>query len=140
MGPDAASNTATTSNMANQSSGPDDKFLFDCEHLIMFCSYFEKLDVHDQTDSMLEVKLSDLDNRWKRMQSSYETLMLAPESISPREIKEKAKVNFNVCSDAFYIARSNILDILRISRGGSRDSTGFIKAESSCHSWVSTLP
>lgn len=50
MGPDAASNTATTSNMANQSSGPDDKFLFDCEHLIMFCSYFEKLDVHDQTE------------------------------------------------------------------------------------------
>ncbi|KAI8116229.1 hypothetical protein CVS40_11664, partial [Lucilia cuprina] len=92
------------------------KFLFDCDHLLTFCSNFTNVEIQDQTDSILETKLSDLDNRWNKLQISYEKLMIAPSSMISKDLKEKAKVNFNACSETFYSCKSNIMDMLRITR------------------------
>lgn len=109
------SSSANTASGGNQTPGPLEKLLFNCDHLIMFCSNFENLNVHDRTDSLLDFRLEDLEDRWKKMQGSYECLMLSPEQTNSRDFKENARVNINACSDAYYVARSNILDILRIS-------------------------
>ncbi|XP_075150485.1 uncharacterized protein LOC142224588 [Haematobia irritans] len=102
-----------------------EKFAFMCNQLTDFCSYFENADIADQTDSLLEVKLDDLVDRWRKVQHEYENLMLSPESVVSKELKENAKVNLNICSEAYYDTRSQILDILRMGintapRGTSR--------------------
>lgn len=109
--------TGSSSNCSTKSSLIHDKFLFDCDHLLNFCTNFEKCDVRDQTDSVLEVKLDDLENRWKKLQADYESLVLSPESFNTKDFKESARINFNVCSEAYYETRSQILDILKISGG-----------------------
>lgn len=116
MQEETAPQTSGTGNAAKPSI-IHEKFLFDCDHLVNFCSKFEKCDITDQTDSILEIKLEDLENRWKKLQTDYENLMIAPESSNTRDFKENAKVNFNVCSEAYYETRSQILDVLRISSG-----------------------
>lgn len=91
------------------------KFLFDCDHLVTFCSKFEKCDITDKTDSILGIKLEDLEARWKKLQTDYETLMIDPESSNTKDLKENAKVNFEVCSEAYYATRAQIIDVLKIS-------------------------
>ncbi|XP_075158166.1 uncharacterized protein LOC142231444 [Haematobia irritans] len=92
-----------------------EKFAFICNQLTDFCSDFENADITDQTDSLLEVKLDDLIDRWRKVQQEYENLMLSPESVVSKELKQNAKVNLNICSEAYYDTRSQILDVLRMS-------------------------
>ncbi|XP_075163178.1 uncharacterized protein LOC142235804 [Haematobia irritans] len=92
-----------------------EKFAFICNQVTEFCSNFESLDIADQTDSLLEVKLDDLEGRWGKVQGEYENLMLCSESIVSNELKQNAKVNFNICAEAYYETRAQISDILRIS-------------------------
>ncbi|XP_075159812.1 uncharacterized protein LOC142232963 [Haematobia irritans] len=92
-----------------------EKFAFTCNQLTDFCSVFENSDIADQTDSLLEVKLEDLVERWRKVQAEYELLMLSPESNVSKEFKQNAKVNFNICSEAYYDTRAQILDVLRIN-------------------------
>ncbi|XP_046801098.1 uncharacterized protein LOC111682254 isoform X1 [Lucilia cuprina] len=93
-----------------------DKFMFDSDHLLSFCSNFSNSEIQDQTDSMLETKLEDLENRWTKLEISYERLMLAPISTASKDLKDSAKVNFNACSETFHTCRSNIMDMLKINR------------------------
>lgn len=116
---DARSSSAAAGSGMVKPSPIHEKFLFECDHLVSFCQSFEKTDITDQTDSLLEVKLDDLENRWKKLQVAYETLILSPESSNTKDFKANAKINFNVCSEAYYETRSQIMDILRISEGSN---------------------
>ncbi|XP_075150700.1 uncharacterized protein LOC142224800 [Haematobia irritans] len=118
----AGSNASSNANAAAAASPAYDRFLFDCEYLILFCTQFEQCDIRDQTDSVLEVKLEDLEKRWQQLQTSYQNIMLSPSSTDPKDIKANAKINFNASSEAYYTARSQILDILRISGGQARQN------------------
>ncbi|XP_059217426.1 uncharacterized protein LOC131994659 [Stomoxys calcitrans] len=118
----SGSNPLSNPTSAIKTSSNQDKFLFDCDHLINFCTQFEQSDIQDQTDSVLEVKLEDLENRWQRLQATYEGLMLAPRSVNTKDYRDNARVNFNASSEAYYMARSQILDILRISGGNARQN------------------
>ena len=67
-------------------------FLFHSEHLLQFCSKFHGSPVEDQTESILEVKLKDLEARWNEFDSCYKKVMLAHDDLvssrgkRPREI------------------------------------------------------
>lgn len=98
-----------------QTSPEHDVFLFECDHLINFCEQFDQSDITDQTDSVLQVKLNDLEQRWLNLQNAYKNVMLSPKSANVKDFKENAKINFNASSEAYYTARSQIEDILRIS-------------------------
>ncbi|XP_059220655.1 uncharacterized protein LOC131995716 [Stomoxys calcitrans] len=120
----AGQSTSTTGGSVVKPSPIHERFLFDCDHMISFCTSFEKSDITDQTDTLLEIKLEDLECRWKRLQVDYENLMLSPESFNTKDFKQNAKINFNVCSEAYYETRSQITDVLRISgRTGTRSMT-----------------
>lgn len=99
-------------------SSMHDKFKFRCDHVINFCTAFGATDVTDQTDSVLKIKLDDLECRYKQLQTDYENLMLSPESTNTKDFKENAKLNFNVASEAYYETRSQLTDILKISESG----------------------
>ncbi|XP_075159324.1 uncharacterized protein LOC142232403 [Haematobia irritans] len=92
-----------------------EKFAFICNQLTDFCSDFESSEIGDQTNTVLEVKLEDLGDRWQKVQVEYETLMISPESNVSNEVKQNAKLNFSICSESYYETRARILDILRMS-------------------------
>ncbi|XP_075150331.1 uncharacterized protein LOC142224446 [Haematobia irritans] len=91
------------------------KFYFDYDHLLMLCSYVENVDLVQQTESLVQAKMEDLEVRWTSFNSSYESLMLSSDSAITKEVREKARVNFTVCSEAYYASRSRLLDISRVA-------------------------
>ncbi|XP_075154865.1 uncharacterized protein LOC142228347 [Haematobia irritans] len=91
------------------------KFYFDYDHLLMLCSYVENVDLVQQTESLVQAKMEDLEVRWTSFNSSYESLTLSSDSAITKEVREKARVNFTVCSEAYYASRSRLLDISRVA-------------------------
>ncbi|XP_075162826.1 uncharacterized protein LOC142235455 [Haematobia irritans] len=91
-----------------------DRFLFDCDQLIILCSAIEKLNVLEQTESLLQVRVEDLEQRWRKVQTSYETVMLSPASDVPKTLKDKASVNYNVCLETYYVAKSRLVDLMKV--------------------------
>ncbi|XP_073821478.1 uncharacterized protein [Musca autumnalis] len=115
---------ASNSNVVAQSSPELDVFLFECDHLVNFCQQFDQSDITDQTDSVLQVKLCDLEQRWVNLQKAYRNIMLSPKSSNVKEFKENAKINFNATSEAYYTAKSQIEDILRMSAAHNQQNNG----------------
>lgn len=109
----------TESTKSGNNSLVKEKFLFDCDHLLTFCSGFSNVNVQDQTDSILEAKLDGLEKRWSKLDVFYGNLMLSPSSEDNAEFKQNAKAQFNACSESFFVCKSHIVDLLRISRGST---------------------
>ncbi|XP_046808641.1 uncharacterized protein LOC124420309 [Lucilia cuprina] len=97
-------------------TSPKERFVFECDHLLQFCQRFNSTAVEDQTESLLEVKLKDIDSRWTKVEASYENVMLAQEDLVPPEFKEQAKTNFDACVDAYYTCISQMLDLQKAFR------------------------
>lgn len=93
----------------------ESKFYFYYDHLLMLCSYIEKIDLIQQTESLVQAKMEDLEDRWKKLNSSYESIMLSSDPSVTKEVRDKAKINFNVCSEAYYGSRSRLFDISKIT-------------------------
>ncbi|XP_036346960.1 uncharacterized protein LOC118756296, partial [Rhagoletis pomonella] len=104
--------------MATESAVMAD-FLFDSNNIITFCEHFEKEDPEDHTDTLLEIKLEDLNARWERLQLSYRKVCLTDEKYVPTDFKEEAGNKFQLCTDGFYICKSHILDQLKLVQGSS---------------------
>ncbi|XP_059223264.1 uncharacterized protein LOC131997032 [Stomoxys calcitrans] len=77
--------------------------------------YIEKIDLIQQTESLVQAKMEDLEDRWKKLNSSYESIMLSSDPSVTKEVRDKAKINFNVCSEAYYGSRSRHFDISKIT-------------------------
>lgn len=80
--------------MSKEADNTRDKFLFDCDYLLMFCTNLDSAVLEDQTDSMLEIKLEDLEKRWSQVQSTFQILMLSNGASTSKDFKENAKINF----------------------------------------------
>lgn len=55
------------SKSSTHTSAEHDKFLVDCDHLVMFCTHFEQCNITDHAVTVLEVKLEDLEHRWSNV-------------------------------------------------------------------------
>lgn len=115
--------TNSSSDHSKEADNAREKFLFDCDFLLLFCTNMESTDLADQTDTMLEIKLEDLEKRWVQVQTSFQNLMLSAALPTSKDFKENAKVNFNACSEAYYTAYSQIWDLLRITNSTSTQRT-----------------
>ncbi|XP_075163072.1 uncharacterized protein LOC142235697 [Haematobia irritans] len=91
-----------------------DRFLFDCDQLIILCTAIEKLNVLEQTESLLQVRVDDLEQRWRKVQTSYEAVMLSPASDVPKKLKDNASMNYNICLETYYVARSRLFDLSKV--------------------------
>ncbi|XP_073834568.1 sulfotransferase 4 isoform X1 [Musca autumnalis] len=120
---ESASTPTNTPNITIITSPEHNKFLFACEHLNNICTLFGQCDMIDQTDTILQVKLDDLEHRWVLVQESFKNIMLSLISENVKDIKESIKTNFNVTSEAYYTAKSQILDILKISETNMQKNT-----------------
>ncbi|KAI8115822.1 hypothetical protein CVS40_12018 [Lucilia cuprina] len=85
----------TSTSNTKSTSAPKEGFVFDCDHLLQFCDRFNRTPIEEQSESVLEVKLKDLDARWVKVEASYEGVMLASDNSIKPEFKEEAKTNFN---------------------------------------------
>ncbi|XP_046811695.1 uncharacterized protein LOC124421028 [Lucilia cuprina] len=115
----------TSTSNTKSTSAPKERFVFDCDHLLQFCDRFNRTPIEEQSESVLEVKLKDLDARWVKVEASYEGVMLASDNSIKPEFKEEAKTNFNACVDAYYLCTSQILDLIKATRLDSSNVAGF---------------
>ncbi|XP_075170155.1 uncharacterized protein LOC142242472, partial [Haematobia irritans] len=89
-------------------------FIFDSDDLVTFCADFEKSGV--LTDTLLEVTLQDLHDRWSTVQKSYRRLCttdlanLKNEDTEKRRLLESAREKYANCTKQFHKCKSEILD------------------------------
>ncbi|XP_065362021.1 uncharacterized protein LOC135955595 [Calliphora vicina] len=115
----------TSTSQKNSNPSPKEQFVFDCGHMLQFCERFNRAPIEDQTESVLEVKLKDLDTRWNKVEASYEKVILAQDELVKPEFKEEAKTNFDVCVDAYYHCISQILNLMKAFRMDNSNVQGF---------------
>ena len=102
-----------------------EQFVFNCDHLLQFCTKFNSSPVKHQTDSILDVKLKDLESRWTEVETSYKKVMLTSEDTISSEFKQEARTNFDACMDGYYHSTSQIMNLMKVSRLGAPDSLTF---------------
>lgn len=73
-----------------------ERFIFDWDQLVTFCTKYYDSNIDDQTDSLLEVKLEELEDGWKKLKDAYEILMVSADTVAYPAFKNKAKGNFMV--------------------------------------------
>lgn len=105
--------TTSKSEITKPSCVLHDRFLYDCNYLVEFCNKFEKSIGTEQSDSLLEIKIKDLDSRWAKVELSYGKLMLASEKEVSSEFKESAKQSFDSTLDTYYLCMSQIIDTIK---------------------------
>lgn len=54
-----------------------EQFLFDCGHLLQFCEQLSNSSDEEPNESILEVKIKELDSRWARLNTTYQKVMLS---------------------------------------------------------------
>lgn len=86
-------------------------FLFDVDNLLTFCSDFDNLPADTLTDSILDVNLTDLNDRWATLCDSYKTCRIERESKSKKETLESIKTKFSICTQAFHKCKAKIIDM-----------------------------
>lgn len=102
-----------------KSASPKDVFIFASDFLVLFSSNFGNGRDDDQTESILEVKMMDLEDRWNKLQIAYSTLNISLDG-QDKEFMDSARGKFHSCSESYYDCKSRILDLLRLKRGGMR--------------------
>ncbi|XP_075162851.1 uncharacterized protein LOC142235484 [Haematobia irritans] len=142
MGQESTATGSNSSSGTRSSSQIESKFFFECDHIRMFCTNLQRHDIVDHTDSLLEVKLEDLDNRWNRLQGAFEELMIVSETDGCVEVVTKAQSDYTSSSEAYYSARASIMDILRLTQAShhpnvtlrrSRPTTGSLDSRFLSH-------
>ncbi|XP_075158057.1 uncharacterized protein LOC142231329 [Haematobia irritans] len=106
--------TGDSVSVSDENPVMQDRFLFDCDQLIILCTAIEKLNVLEQTESLLQVRVDDLEQRWRKVQTSYEAVMLSPASDVPKKLKDNASMNYNICLETYYVARSRLFDLSKV--------------------------
>lgn len=112
--PSLADKSSTSENAFSESQ--KDIFLFDCEHLLQFCHKIKNGAIEEPNESILEVKLKELDSRWARLDTTYQKVMLSQDGSVEAEFKNQARGEFDTCSDAYLQCTSQIVELLKVSR------------------------
>lgn len=87
-----------------------DEFIFDSDNLIQFCSFFDSIPKDDLTDSMLEVNLLELGEKWTQLQQTYRVMALSKDEDIDTEFKESARAKYATCTQAFQKCKAKIFD------------------------------
>lgn len=96
-----------------------EQFIFNSDNLVVFCSKYGNANQEDQSDTLLEVKLQELDKKWYKFEMCYENVIIAPETDISAKFKESARSKFGTCSDAYMLCRSQLLDMLKVIRSNA---------------------
>ncbi|XP_075152891.1 uncharacterized protein LOC142226662 [Haematobia irritans] len=87
-----------------------DDFIFYSDDLMMFCSRHSEIAPADQTDSVLEVILQDLKERWMNVQNSYKLVFANRIDDVDKEFKKAAQEKYATCTKTFHRCKARILD------------------------------
>lgn len=110
-----------------------DRFIFDSDDLVTFCSEFDNSSFEELTDSLLEVNLQDLNDRWGQTQKSYRALCSVKDEDVDREFIESARGKFTACTRSFHKCKAKIMDLQKslvvphasLSGDGNQDFNSF---------------
>lgn len=95
------------------------KFVVETDNLMFECEQFGKLAIEDLTESLVEAKLQSLEDDWKTIRTSYETVYSMSDSLVSYEIKELAKNRFLECKAKYQETKATMNDLLKNARGTS---------------------
>lgn len=92
------------------------RFIFTSDHLVSFCTIFEKCPAEEQTINLLEVKLLDLNDRWDSLVAIYHEVMVSDDVAVTEKFKESATAKFERCANSYYTWKSRMLDLLELRK------------------------
>ncbi|XP_065356268.1 uncharacterized protein LOC135950663 [Calliphora vicina] len=105
-------------------SQPHSKFVIETDNLFDECENFAKLNVEDLTESLVEAKLESLEEDWKTIRISYETIYSTLDSVISQEFKELARTRFRECKEKYQWTKANMNDLLKAAKGSVNTQNG----------------
>lgn len=90
-----------------------DKYIFETDSLIKFCTRLESSSLEDRTETRLEVDLQTLTDKFAKVESCFQTVYLSDEKILPENFKQSAEGKYDACSDSFRKTKTFILEALK---------------------------
>lgn len=87
------------------------EFTFDSDNLVTFCAQFDATSGEELTDSLLEVILQDLNDRWTNVQKSYRELFITKDKKLTNEEKDTVRAKYATCTKNFHTCKSKIFDL-----------------------------
>lgn len=102
------------------------KFEVETDNMIYECEAFKKINTGELTESLVEAKLKTLEEEWRNIRTTYDTINSTSDSIISDDLKGKATVRFRECREKYQLTKANMNDFLkskRISENGPHSSS-----------------
>lgn len=68
------------------------KFEVETDNMIYECEAFKKINTGELTESLVEAKLETLEEEWRNIRTTYDTINSTSDSLISEELKGKATV------------------------------------------------
>lgn len=88
-----------------------EEFIFDSDDFITFCANFDRIAPEDLTDSLVEVNLQDLNDRWNTLQRSYKALCLGKDKLAKEATMDSARSKYENCTTQYHRCKSKMFDV-----------------------------
>ncbi|CAD6997678.1 unnamed protein product, partial [Ceratitis capitata] len=87
------------------------KFIFETNRLEIFCAKWSTDLASDQTETLLNVKLQQLDKNWDSLLEAYEAIFMAD---AYPEVSESVEQKYAKCSESFQNCKAQMLEALQL--------------------------
>ncbi|XP_049315627.1 uncharacterized protein LOC125779110 isoform X1 [Bactrocera dorsalis] len=98
---------ATRSKQAN-------KFISESDSLTRYCTRFASSPIHENSESLLEIKIINLNNFWIRLQAAHDAIVESDNSDLPQHFKSSAYDIYENCLDQYEETKAMISDQLKL--------------------------
>ena len=89
------------------------KFVIESDDFFNECENFSNLYPEELTESIVEARLESLEEDWKSIRASYETVFMADDLVISEEFKKLARTRFRECKEKYLMTKANMMDILK---------------------------
>ncbi|XP_049315631.1 uncharacterized protein LOC125779112 [Bactrocera dorsalis] len=90
------------------------KFISESDSLTRYCTRFAASPIHENSESLLEVKGQNLKNFWTRLQSAHDAIVESDDSDLPQNFKSSAYDIYENCLDQYEETNAMISDQLKL--------------------------
>lgn len=90
-----------------------DRYIFETDGIIKFCTRLESSSLEDQTETRLEVDLQTLSDKFAKVETCFQTVYLSDEKSLPENFKQSAEGKYDACLESYQRTKSFILEILK---------------------------
>lgn len=98
------------------------KFIFVSDQVITFCSKFQEIQLENLNEEILEIKLIELERRWKILIEIFDIIMTTEDEELDEEFCSSVSSKFEVATESYQQCKANIMNLRKIEQNSNNIS------------------